>query len=261
MTDNKATHPDGQRPSCAVRWLALGPAAALIWVSALATPASAMTTTTTTGRAPVVKLAMTSGPLGPVLVTAKGRTLYVDTRDRANHVTCTQTCARVWPPLLLARGAQRAIGGPGVKGLGTVRRPGHRLQVTLHKMPLYLYAGDVRPGLARGQGLGGSFFVATPNGPSRSMIPPPTTTPATPPSTTQAPSPTTTPPRTLAPVSGGASGGTSPAPPGPPPTTPPPTTPPATTPISTPPVSSPPSTRPPTTTPPAPAPVGGGVAY
>jgi len=195
---------------------------------------------------------ITTGPLGRVLVNARGRALYVDAQDRQGHLDCTGNCTRAWPPLLLARGMKRAVAGPGVKDLGTVVRPDHRLQVTSHKMPLYLYVGDGQPGQFRGQGLRGTFFLATPGGHLRPA--PTAVAPATPAPIMPAPSPTdpptTTPPVMRTPVTS--------LPPTSPPTTSPPTTaPPAMrTPVTSPPPSSPPTTSPPTT-----APVGGGVAY
>lgn len=183
----------------------------------------------TTGQSPV-----------RVLVDQRGRTLYVDIHDHGRHLDCTGSCARQWPPLLVAKGKKRAGAGPGVHNLGTVPRPDHRLQVTFDKMPLYLYAGDVRSGQAHGQGVRGAFFVATPTGALR-----PAAEPAAAPTTLPSP-PVTAPPATAPPATS------------PPATIPPATSPPATSPPATrPPVTSPPPTSPPTTT----APVGGGVAY
>lgn len=194
---------------------------------------------------------VTTGPLGRVLVNAKGRALYVDAHDRLRHLDCTGNCTKAWPPLLLPRGTTRAVAGPGVKGLGTVVRPDHRLQVTSHKMPLYLYAGDGRPGQFHGQGLRGSFFVATPSGALRSA---PTTAPPGPAPTMPAPSPAS-PPATMPPM-------TSPSVTTSPTTTPRPSAPPATTPpVMRSPVTTPPATTPPPTSPPTTTPVGGGVAY
>ena len=194
------------------------------------------------------------GPLGAVLVSSQGRTLYVDIHDHANHVTCTAACARSWPPLRLARGAVKPVAGTGVKGLGIVRRPGHRLQVTWHKRPLYLFAAGVQPGQAGGEGEGSTFFVVTPKGVLRSA-PSAATTPTSAPTTTAAGSPppavrTTTQPTT--PVAGGTILGGTTAPAGPATTSPPPTSPPPT---------SPPPTSPPATTPPTTVSAGGGVAY
>jgi predicted lipoprotein with Yx(FWY)xxD motif len=245
-TDAERT-PRKRRTTRAVRWSAISAAAVVSWFS-LAVPTSA-SAATNASRETVVKIKMTSGPLGTVLVDGRGRTLYVDSRDHANQVSCTGSCLKAWPPLLLPKGVKRAVAGAGVKDLGTVRRSGHRLQVTSHKMPLYLYVGDLHPGQTHGQGKNGAFFVATPNGALHSVPITPPSTPAT--SSTLAPHVATTAPSqtTSPPPSGPSSVGTAP------PTAPAPTMP-VPRPTS-PPVTSPPATNPPPTT----APVGGGVAY
>jgi predicted lipoprotein with Yx(FWY)xxD motif len=48
--------------------------------------------------------------------------------------------------------------------VGTVERPDGSQQVTLAGWPLYRYANDAKPGDILGQGAGGSWFVATPQG-------------------------------------------------------------------------------------------------
>jgi predicted lipoprotein with Yx(FWY)xxD motif len=262
----------GRRSRLMARWIAAGCMAAvtpLILAAPTALPAAAATH----DRA-VVTFRRTTSPLGAVLVTAKGRTLYVDIHDRADHVACTAGCARSWPPLLLAKGVTKPVGGPGVQGLGTVRRPGHRLQVTWHKRPLYLFTGDVRPGQTHGQGVGAAFFVVTPGGVFRS-VPPTAGTPtgATGPAGAPGAPPAPTTPQTTTPSSGASSRAatsppaTSPAATSPPATSPPATSPAATSPPATsppptsPPPTSPPPTSPPATSPPTTAPAGGGVAY
>ena len=221
MTSTAETEQPRDHPERSAGWIAS--VTVLLTASIVLSLPASSGGAATAARPSTVKI--TTAPLGRVLVNAQGRALYVDAHDRLGHLDCTGTCTKAWPPLLLARGAQRAVAGPGVKDLGTVVRPDHRAQVTSHKMPLYLYAGDGRPGQFHGQGLHGSFFVATPNGELR-----------------PAPTPVTTPAPTM---------------PAPPPTTPPTTSPP----VMRPPVTNPPATSPPPTSPPTTAPVGGGVAY
>ena len=152
----------------------------------------------------------TTGSLGRVLVDGSGHVLYIDTRDRLNHVSCTGKCAKLWPPLLLAGGAERAVAGTGVTGLGTVPRAKHRLQVTWHKKPLYRYVGDRHPGQARGQGKGGIFFAASTTGSTHVVPGVGTTTTTAPPAAGMQPATggaTTTPP-----TSRTATGGSGPDP-------------------------------------------------
>jgi predicted lipoprotein with Yx(FWY)xxD motif len=107
---------------------------------------------------PTVKVA-TRGSLGPVLVTPGGATLYRYTPDKPNDPTCTGPCAQAWPPYTVASGT--AVHG---KGVGSVAVGGGVRQVTFHKEPLYRYAGDTAAGDAKGQGLGGVWFVVHPAG-------------------------------------------------------------------------------------------------
>ncbi len=256
-------HAPARRHRRGGRWTAGG--ASVLLASSLFVIAATLPAAAGSRRPATVDVVKTAGPLGTVFVSGKGRTLYVDIHDRANHVTCTASCARSWPPLLLARGVTRPVPGRGVQGLGTVRRPGHRLQVTWHKKPLYLFAGDVRPGQINGQAVGAAFFVITSKGVLQSAPSTSTSSPAVPATgTTVAPtggSPAPSGPTSQAPTIGSGASGTPAVPPA---TSPPPTSPPATSPPvpSRPPVTSPPTTsRPPTTSPPTTAPAGGGVAY
>ncbi|HLI15679.1 MAG TPA: hypothetical protein VKV23_06485 [Acidimicrobiales bacterium] len=111
-------------------------------------------------RAPVTVALARRGKLGTVLVDARGFTLYHYLRDARDTSRCTGACASLWPPLLLPKGETRPV-GRGVRGLGTIRRDG-RLQVTYNGIPLYRYAGDTKPGQARGQGYAHLWTVVHP---------------------------------------------------------------------------------------------------
>ncbi len=105
--------------------------------------------------------------LGKVLVDGDGHTLYSYMPDHEGRPTCYGECATQWPPLLLPRGARHPIAGPGVNAalLGTVTRKDGEIQVTYHGWPLYLYAVDVQPGEAAGQGEDmGLWYVLSPAG-------------------------------------------------------------------------------------------------
>lgn len=81
-----------------------------------------------------------------VLVDAQGMTLYRLTAENGGrHFICTdKTCLATWHPL--------EASPTGVAGLGTVKRPDGARQVTYHGMPLYTFAGDTKPGDAKGEG-------------------------------------------------------------------------------------------------------------
>ncbi|MFC5747822.1 hypothetical protein [Actinomadura rugatobispora] len=106
-----------------------------------------------------------AGPLGNVVVDSAGRTLYRYDRDRARPSlsACGAACARMWPPVRWTP-TLRASGGVNQAAVGRVRRPDGTLQVTLAGWPLYRSARDTAPGDAAGQGMGGAWFAARPNG-------------------------------------------------------------------------------------------------
>ena len=112
-------------------------------------------------RATTVNVATT--PLGPILIDAEGRTLYLFMNDTPNTSVCTGGCAQNWPPLHVT-GAP--TGGLGVEAskLGTTSRPDGGTQVTYNGHPLYHFSGDSAPGQTKGQGVGGNWFVVSPQG-------------------------------------------------------------------------------------------------
>lgn len=103
--------------------------------------------------------------LGTVLTDGGGRTLYRFDQDTADPPTstCDGGCAEKWPPVLVTagdvpvRGVDRAL-------VGAVDRPDGTRQVTVAGWPVYRFAEDSAPGQAEGQGAGGTWFVAAPDG-------------------------------------------------------------------------------------------------
>ena len=106
--------------------------------------------------------------LGTVLVDSKGRTLYMFVPDKRKRVTCVKTCAAVWPPVLLPKGAKIVAAGHAKASLlGSDKNPAGGRVVTYSKWPLYTYVGDAKPGQATGQALdlnGGLWYVLAPSG-------------------------------------------------------------------------------------------------
>jgi predicted lipoprotein with Yx(FWY)xxD motif len=116
------------------------------------------------GSAAQVKVEKTA--LGPILVDAKNRTLYMFAADKGGKSVCYGSCATYWPPL--AASSSHVL-GTGVKAalLGTTKRTGGTLQVTYAGHPLYLFVKDTKPGQTSGQGLnasGGLWWVISPTG-------------------------------------------------------------------------------------------------
>jgi predicted lipoprotein with Yx(FWY)xxD motif len=181
--------------------------------------------------------------VGTVLTTSAGLTLYHFAKDPPGKATCSGACAKIWPPLLAAKGAH--VKGPkGVKGLSLVNVGGGHWQVAFDHAALYRFEGDKKKGQAKGQGVAGAWFAAPKSGI------PATHAPAAPPATS-----TTHPATPTTPVTA------------PPATTTPTVAPPPTTPVTAPPVTAPPVTTPPppptttTTLPPTTTTTSGGGGY
>jgi predicted lipoprotein with Yx(FWY)xxD motif len=134
-------------------------------------PSSSATSAATSAAKPaaVVRVEDREVPgLGRVLTNGEGRTLYIFEPDARSKVTCTGSCALVWPPLKVPNG-YTAIGAGDVMGslLKTTPNPEGGTVVTYARWPLYLYAGDSGPETAKGQARnlnGGLWYVITPSG-------------------------------------------------------------------------------------------------
>ena len=102
--------------------------------------------------------------IGEVVMDQKGWILYRFDKDKPEPPTsnCSGACAETWPPVLIQ-------GMPDLMGLdpalvGAMRRADGTWQATLHGWPLYYYSKDLMPGQWKGQGVGGTWFVVTPEG-------------------------------------------------------------------------------------------------
>jgi predicted lipoprotein with Yx(FWY)xxD motif len=108
-------------------------------------------------------VAVASTNLGEVLVDAKGRTLYVFTKDKGDQSVCSGKCTAAWPALTVT-GA--ATPGAGVQAslLSTSKQANGSTQVTYGGKPLYYFAGDKAPGDTKGQGLNDVWWVVRGDG-------------------------------------------------------------------------------------------------
>jgi len=106
--------------------------------------------------------------LGPVLVNAAGRTLYIFEPDKHAKVTCIAACASLWPPAKLASGQQATASGEAKSSLlASDPDPEGGRVVTYAGWPLYTYVADSGPGSANGDGInadGGLWYVISPAG-------------------------------------------------------------------------------------------------
>jgi predicted lipoprotein with Yx(FWY)xxD motif len=115
-------------------------AAAVIAIAALSNASGSTSSATTVKRGHALGKA--------VLVNRAGRTLYSLSAETNGRFICTGSCVSTWHPLLVRRG-QRPTGAPA---LSTIRRPTGQIQVTYRGKPLYTFAGDGKPGDAKGEG-------------------------------------------------------------------------------------------------------------
>jgi predicted lipoprotein with Yx(FWY)xxD motif len=102
---------------------------------------------------------------GLILVDGDGLSLYLFTNDTQDSgtSTCTGECLVEWPALTTEG---EPVAGEGVDAtlLGTITRDDGSLQVTYNGWPLYYFHEDAAPGDTNGQGLGGVWFLVSPEG-------------------------------------------------------------------------------------------------
>ncbi|MFD3515591.1 SCO0930 family lipoprotein [Streptomyces sp. NPDC058657] len=102
--------------------------------------------------------------LGKVVTDSAGRTLYRFDKDTAKppRANCEGDCAKTWP-VVPADGFTAA---PGMEpsAVGSVTRGDGSKQLTLGGWPMYRFAGDAKAGDLNGQGVGGTWYAAAPDG-------------------------------------------------------------------------------------------------
>ncbi len=105
------------------------------------------------------------GELGQVVTDQNGLTLYRFDKDKAKPSVsnCSEACAKTWPPAL-GDPASVQLQGVDQALVGSVTRADGTEQLTLSGWPLYTYAKDTAAGDAKGQGVGKTWFAATPKG-------------------------------------------------------------------------------------------------
>lgn len=128
--------------------------------------ASSFTVTPTTVKG--VTLSTEKSPVGRILATPSGHTLYDFTPDTPTSSACTKgLCVRLWPPLLATTTTPKVGAGLNRSLVRTIRRPDGRLQITYGGHPLYMWAGDSTAGMITGQAIlnvGGYWYVIADTG-------------------------------------------------------------------------------------------------
>jgi len=159
----------------------------------------------------VVIASVKSAKFGTVL--SDGTTLYT---LQPSATACSATCHKYWIPVLLPKGATRAVAGAGVSvsKLGTVKIDGAR-QVTYGGKALFWFFEDKTTGQVKGNltdtwGKWVDVVLVKPAGKPASTTTtikePSTTIPSSPTPTTTVPTTTTTRPPTTTTTSGGGGG-------------------------------------------------------
>ena len=111
-----------------------------------------------------------------ILVNLRGLSLYSLSVERHGKFICTNAaCLSLWKPLLVPKGTKPT----GVTGLGTVKRPTGKIQVTYRGAPLYRFVNDRKRGDIRGNGFKdvGTWRVVTVGRAQTSTTSPTTTAP------------------------------------------------------------------------------------
>lgn len=101
-----------------------------------------------------------------IVVDRRGDTVYALGGESLSRLRCVSAqCLKLWPPVLVRSASVKVPVSSGVPGKLTIlTRPKAKLyQVMLNNHPLYFYAGDVKIGDTKGQGLkgpgGGTWHV------------------------------------------------------------------------------------------------------
>jgi predicted lipoprotein with Yx(FWY)xxD motif len=141
------------------RWILAGTGCLVL--SACGTGANAPAASTGSSATVQTAKKTVDGTSKVVLTDPHGFTLYWFKPDTATTIACTGGCATAWPPLVAPAGAaNKSSGIPGT--VTTVDGPNGN-QVVYNGHPLYTYSKDKDGGDVYGNGVGGSWFVATPD--------------------------------------------------------------------------------------------------
>jgi len=116
------------------------------------------------GTPQVLKIAQLDG-FSPLLVNAKGRTIYRFDRDSNDPptTTCVEGCLKTWQPVLAPNGVE-VDAGLEEDLVGTVTRPEGDEQLTLNGWPMYYFHEDLKLGQTAGHGTGDAWFAISPSG-------------------------------------------------------------------------------------------------
>ncbi|RDI28235.1 putative lipoprotein with Yx(FWY)xxD motif [Rhodococcus sp. AG1013] len=126
------------------------------------TPSTTPMPTTVPAAGPVLSTGESS--IGQIVVNTDDMTVYAYDRDEpgTNASACDAVCLQMWPPVTSDTPKPEVLGVAGV--IGTIPGAQGGNQVTVNGMPLYLFAGDPRPGSVAGQGMDNLWWALNPAG-------------------------------------------------------------------------------------------------
>ncbi|MEU4289206.1 hypothetical protein AB0E63_13385 [Kribbella sp. NPDC026596] len=124
--------------------------------------ASASQSAPQTGSAAKLATADVSG-LGKVVVDGNGRTVYIFDKDTSGKSNCQGDCLAKWPVVAAGDGTPQ-LDGIDTSLVSTITRSDGSKQLAIGGLPLYLFASDAQAGDAKGQAVGGVWWVVGADG-------------------------------------------------------------------------------------------------
>ena len=103
------------------------------------------------------------GDLGKVIVDGNGRTVYVFDKDVSGKSNCEGDCLAKWPVVPAGDGTPQ-LDGIDASLVTTVTRSDGSKQLAVGGLPVYLFASDTKAGDAKGQAVGGVWWVVGADG-------------------------------------------------------------------------------------------------
>jgi predicted lipoprotein with Yx(FWY)xxD motif len=105
----------------------------------------------------------TVGDYGKIVVDGNGRTVYVFDKDTSGTSNCSGDCLAKWP-VVAAGDGEPQLDGIDASLVSTVTRSDGTKQLAITGLPLYLFASDSKAGEAKGQAVGGVWWVVGADG-------------------------------------------------------------------------------------------------
>lgn len=101
--------------------------------------------------------------IGKIVVDGNGRTVYVFDKDTSGKSNCEDGCLDKWPVVAAGDSAPQ-LTGIDASLVSTVTRSDGTKQLAINGLPLYLFASDSAAGEAKGQAVGGVWWVVGADG-------------------------------------------------------------------------------------------------